>query len=168
LLDVGGGDGAPLNYLLELRADVRVTTIDIAPEVGQWLDPKHAARVVRMPRTDIGRYLASGQPHPDVLLLSDVMHHIPASEREVFLASLSELLRLSPDVRIIVKDVEPGFARSLLGYWADKYITGDKAVRPIAQEELISLVQNSIGPMRYEATDLFAVDKPNYALVFFK
>jgi hypothetical protein len=121
-----------------------------------------------MPRTDIGRYLASGQPHPDVVLLSDVMHRIPASERDVFLASISELLRLASDVRIIVKDVEPGYARSLLGYWADKYITGDKNVSPIARAELISLVQRSIGPMRYEETDFFAVDKPNYALAFFK
>lgn len=168
VLDVGGGDGEPLNYLLELRTDIHVTTIDLAPEVGQWLDPKHAARVVRMPRTSIAQYLASGPPHPDVLLLSDVMHHIPVSERSAFFASVSALLRSSPHLRIIVKDVEPGFAKSLLGYWADKYITGDRAVSPVSRRDLISLVQSSIGPMCCEETGLFAADKPNYALVFFR
>ena len=71
-------------------------------------------------------------------------------------------------MRIIVKDVEPGFAKALFGYWADKYITGDKAVSPVARVDLISLVQSSLGPMRYEETGLFEVDKPNYVLVFYK
>ena len=168
VLDVGGGDGEPLNYLLELRTDIRVTTIDLAPDVGQWVDSKHAARVVRMPRTSIAQYLAVVKQYPDVLMLSDVMHHIPASQRSAFFESVSTLLRYSPGMRIIVKDVEPGFAKALFGYWADRYITGDKAVSPVARVDLISLVQSNLGPMRYEETGLFEVDKPNYVLVFYK
>lgn len=168
VLDVGGGDGVPLNYLLDLRADLTITSIDLAPVVGQWLDPRHAGRVVRMPSTSIDQYLALGQPRPDILLLSDVMHHIPNAERSTFFASVSALLQLCPRMKIIVKDVEPGFARSLLGYWADKYITGDKSVSPISRGQLISLVKNSLGPISVEETELFAADKPNYALVFFR
>ena len=48
VLDVGGGDGEPLNYLLELRTDIRVTSIDLASEVGHWIEPIHSARVVRI------------------------------------------------------------------------------------------------------------------------
>ena len=103
-----------------------------------------------MPSTSVDRYLASATPLPDVLLLSDVMHHIPVSERHAFLAGISTHFRSSLAMRIIVKDVEPGFARSLLGYWADKYITGDKTVSPIGRAQMISLMQDSVGPLRCE------------------
>lgn len=168
VLDIGGGDGEPLNYLLALRSDLRVTTIDLAPVVGQWVDAMHADRVERIPATSIAQYLALGRSPPDVLLLSDVMHHIPVAERRAFFASIVELLGYSPYLKIIVKDVEPGFARARLGYWADKYITGDKAVSPIGRAELTSLVQYCLGPMRCDETCLFADDRPNYALVFFR
>jgi 16S rRNA G527 N7-methylase RsmG len=35
VLDVGGGDGEPLNHLLALRPDLRVTTIDPGAVIGQ-------------------------------------------------------------------------------------------------------------------------------------
>lgn len=168
VLDVGGGDGEPLNYLLDSRPDLFVTLIDLVPVIGQWLEPRHAARVALMPSTSLAQYLALKQPCPDVLLLSDVMHHIPESERGNFFRSVAGLLQIAPKLRIIVKDVEPGFARSALGYWSDKYVTGDKQVSLIARSELEALVQSTLGSMRVEVTELFKVDKPNYAVVFFR
>ena len=167
VLDIGGGDGEPLNYLLKRRSDLVVTTIDPAPEVGIWVDPQFATRVERLPLTTLDDLLASGRPRPDVLLLSDVVHHIPVSARPAFFASLAPLFESNPGLRLIVKDVEPGFPRARLGYWADRYVTGDRAVSPIGRADLIALVQSAVGRMRHEETALFATDAPNYAVVFF-
>ena len=60
MLDVGGGDGEPLNHLLALRTDLLITTLDPAPVVGQWIDDRFNARVTRLPGTSLEQYLSSG------------------------------------------------------------------------------------------------------------
>src|ERR1700690_2843040 len=51
VLDVGGGDGEPLNHLLGIRPDLRITTLDPGPVVGQWIDVCFDDRVTRLPST---------------------------------------------------------------------------------------------------------------------
>jgi hypothetical protein len=168
LLDVGGGDGEPLNHLLSLRPDLRVTTLDPGPVVGQWIDARFDDQVTRLPGTSLGEYLAGGRPDPDAILIADVLHHIPETLRPSFLGSVGSLLERVPQLRIIVKDVEPGSWRALLGYWSDRYITGDRDVNPISREEVAFLFQEALGPLRREDTDLFEADRPNYAVAFFR
>lgn len=168
LLDVGGGDGEPLNHLLALRGDLRVTTLDPGPTVGQWIEARFNDRVVRMPATSLSEYVSSGQPGPDVILLADVVHHIPESMRTQFFATIRPLLERTPTLRIVVKDVEPGHWRALLGYWSDRYVTGDTLVSPISSSRLIKLLDETLGPLRHEHTGLFDSDRPNYAIAFFR
>jgi len=168
LLDIGGGDGEPLNHLLALRRDLRVTTLDPGPVVGQWIDGRFDAQVVRLPATSLADYLDAGRPEPDAILIADVLHHIPETARPRFLHSLRVLLERAPQLRIIVKDVEPGSWRALLGYWSDRYVTGDAHVSPISRARLEQLLQEALGPLRHQDTDLFAADKPNYAIAFFR
>jgi hypothetical protein len=168
VLDVGGGDGEPLNYLLALRPDLYVTTLDPGPVVGQWLDARFESRVTRMPCTDLAGYLAAGGSAPDAVLIADVFHHIPEAARPLFLDSLKELLRRTPHLRILVKDVEPGTWRALLGYWSDRYITGDANVSLVSQAHLARLFQEALGPLRSEHTMLFEMDPPNYAVTFYR
>ena len=132
VLDVGGGDGQPLNHLLALRPDLTITTIDPAPVVGQWIEGRFDARVTRLPSTSLAEFLSGGRANPDVILIADVLHHIPASARSRFLDSVRVLLERAPRLRILVKDVEPGSWRALLGFWSDRYITGDLDVSPIS------------------------------------
>lgn len=166
VLDVGGGDGEPLNLLLDLRPDIRVTTIDLAAEVGQWLEPRHAARVERRPATDLRAYLRSGSPRVDAVLLCDVMHHVPVAERDAFALALLELLRANPGAVLIVKDVEPGHFRASLGWWADRNITGDKSVAPMSRSDLTALMRRHDARIDVAETAVYATDPPNYALVF--
>lgn len=166
VLDVGGGDGEPLDRLLTLRSDIRVTTIDVAPDVGSWISPANAPRVERCPATTLAMHLASAATLPDVLLLADVMHHVPPARRTEFLAAVAELLRRAPALRLIVKDVEPGHWRATLGYWSDRYVTGDRGVAPVSRAELVELLRGACGPLAWRETPLFARDPPNYALVF--
>ena len=168
VLDVGGGDGALVDLLLRLRPDIRVTTIDVAPVVGQWIDAAHAARVERLPATPLAAYLASGRPLPDVLLLTDVMHHVPVAQRESFLASIGELMRRARSAKVIVKDVEPGHFRARLGILSDRYVTGDRGVSLVSRSDLVAAMKRAVGDVRWSETGLFASDRPNYALVFWR
>jgi hypothetical protein len=168
LLDVGGGDGQPLNHLLALRSDLKITTLDPAPVVGQWIEGRFDSRVVRLPGTSLAEYVARGRVNPDAILIADVMHHIPQSARPSFLESVRVLLERVPRLRIIVKDVEPGYWRALLGFLSDRYITGDRNVSPISSENMTRLLEEALGPLRREDTGLFKTDSPNYAIVFYR
>lgn len=166
VLDIGGGDGEPLNHLLDLRDDIRALTIDIAPVVGNWIDPRHDRRVVRLPRTSLDDYLGGGRPAPDAIVMCDVMHHIPVPGRPAFMDSLARLVAAADAPVLVVKDVEPGYPRARLGYWADRLITGDRLVSPVGRLELRGMIGRSLPGYRCEETGLFAADAPNYALVF--
>jgi hypothetical protein len=168
LLDVGGGDGEPLNHLLDLRPDLQVTTLDPGPIVGQWIDERFEGRVTRLARTSLEEYLAGDRPNPDAVLIADVLHHIPKAARAGFLSTLRVLLERVPQMRIIVKDVEPGFWRARLGFWSDRYITRDLGVSPVSREHVTRLFEEVLGPLRRESTNLFEADKPNYAIAFFR
>jgi hypothetical protein len=168
VLDVGGGDGQPLNHLLALRPDLTITTIDPAPVVGQWIEGRFDARVTRLPGTSLSKFLSAGRANPDVILIADVLHHIPVSARGGFLDSVKILLERVPQLRILIKDVEPGSWRSLLGFWSDRYVTGDLNVSPISSAQVEQLLKQALGPLRREDTNLFSVDRPNYAVAFYR
>src|ERR1700722_9380292 len=106
VLDVGGGDGQPLNHLLALRPDLMITTLDPAPIVGQWIEGRFDGRVRRLSGTSLADYVSRDLADPDAILIADVMHHIPQTARHTFLASVRVLLERVPRLRIIVKDVE--------------------------------------------------------------
>ena len=166
LLDVGGGDGQPLNYLLSIRPDVTITTLDPAPAVGQWIDLRYHRQVKRLARTSLAEFVACPHVHLDVILIADVMHHIPQSARHKFLDSVRALLDREPGLKIIVKDLEPGHWRTALSFWSDRYITGDTNVSLISREDVTRLFEEVLGPLHRDDTDLFKKDSPNYAIVF--
>jgi hypothetical protein len=166
LLDIGGGDGQPLNHLLSMRPDLTITTLDPAPAVGQWIDPRYYGQVKRLPRTSLAEFVASPHAHPDAILIADVLHHIPKSSRHKFLDSVGLLLDDVPNLRVIVKDVEPGYWRAKLGFWSDRFVTGDRNVRLISRDDVTRLFEEVLGPLQREDTDLFNKDGPNYAIVF--
>ncbi len=166
LLDVGGGDGQPLNHLLSKRPDLTITTLDPAPAVGQWIETRYESRVKRLAQTSLAEYVARPQAHPDAVLIADVMHHIPKAARHKFLGPVEILLERIPGLSIIVKDVEPGHWRSLLGCWSDRYVTGDHNVSLISRDDMTRLFEEVLGPLHCEDTNLFKEDVPNYAVVF--
>ena len=166
LLDVGGGDGQPINHLLSVRPDLTITTLDPAPVVGQWIESRYVGQINRLPRTSLAEFAACPHAHADVILIADVMHHIPKSARHEFLDSVGVLLERVPGLLIIVKDVEPGHWRSRLSFWSDRYLTGDQNVSLISRDGVTRLFEQVLGPLHREDTDLFKIDGPNYAIVF--
>ena len=165
VLDVGGGDGEPLNNLLALRPDITVATINLAESVGQWIEPKHSNRVACFPRTSVRDYIGGGHPPPNVVLVSDVLHHIPAGVRRGFVTDLVSAFDHASTATLIVKDVEPGYLRATLGYWSDLYVTGDKTVKLISRAEVTSLLREIDPGFACDETGLFVADAPNYVLL---
>jgi hypothetical protein len=166
VLDIGGGDGEPLNALLDLRPDIQVTTIDLPAHVGEWIDARHAGRVVRRPATTLADYVETMHAPPDAVLVSDVLHHIPSDRQASFVSDLVDLIRRRSGAVLVVKDVEPGHLRSRLGYWSDRYITGDRNVSLVSRQLLVGLVRACDPAISVSETPLHAADAPNYALAF--
>jgi hypothetical protein len=168
LLDIGGGDGQPLNHLLALRPDLRITTIDPAPTVGQWIEPRYQSRVTRLPGTTLADYVTRNTASPDAILIADVLHHVPETARDGLVDSISVLVNRVPSLKIVLKDVEPGYWRASLGLWSDRYITGDRNVSLISRDGVTKLFERGLGPLRRHDTNLFDIDKPNYAIVLYR
>jgi len=124
ILDIGGGDGALIDRLLDRRPDIAVTMCDIAPTVGAFLSDAHRDQVTQLPATDF----ADVEGRFDVVMITDVMHHVPVGEREGFFAALAASCERWGARRLFFKDVEPGHVRSTMSLLADWYITGDRHV----------------------------------------
>ena len=161
VLDIGGGDGEPLNHLLSRRNDVTVTMIDVSKNIGIAISQRYRDRVSVYPQTSISQYIGMNLPAPQVIIVSDVIHHIAPPERVAFLNDLHALFRKSNAV-LLIKDLEPGSLIAKLAYLSDRYITMDKNVVPVAREELRRLIANAFGKVVLSEHPLFDRDRPNY------
>lgn len=164
VLEVGGGDGLLMNALCARFPHMRATIIDIQSEVGTALDESTRPRVELMGGTTLRAYAALGRPAADVVLLCDVLHHVLPAERRAFLEDLA--LVVHPRTLVFVKDVRPGSPRAYLGYLADRYITGDRGVCPLAEPDVEALVQSQFPWLKPTRTALHSRDAPNYSIVF--
>ena len=165
LLDVGGGDGAILNPLLDRQPSLRVVAVDIAADIGQSIRPDLRPRVQLRPSTSVRQYIEDGGDAPTAVFLSDVFHHVPPDARPELIVDVLDVFRDRPAV-VIVKDIVPQGARSALAFWADRNISGDRAVKAIGPAELSSLIREARPGLSVESTGLLGEDYPNYLLVF--
>ncbi len=162
VVDVGGGDGAPIGALLRRRPDLSALMLDLAPAIGVAIDEGVRARVVLRPGTDVRAYLDAGGRHPDAVVVSDVLHHVDPSVREAFFTDLRDLM--APGTIGIIKDVEPKGMRAALSVFADKYVSGDRNVSAVSRELLRRYVDEWLGDVDVWETPLYGVDAPNYAI----
>lgn len=165
LLDVGGGDGAILNHLLDNQPSLQVVAVDLASGIGQMLRPDLAGRVQLHPETSVADWVAQGHPGVTAAFMSDVLHHVPRDQHEGLVRDIVAAFRGGP-VTLIIKDIIPAGARSKAAFLADWYISGDRAARPISPVELVDLVGQVLPGASVEVTALSRVDYPNYCMVF--
>lgn len=165
LLDVGGGDGAILNHLLDIQPALRVVAVDLAGDIGQMIRADLADRVELRPQTSVADWVAEDHPAVTAAFLSDVLHHVPRDQHEGLVADIVAAFRGRP-VTLIIKDIIPAGTRSKAAFLADWYISGDRAARPISPVELVDLVGRVLPGATVEVTGLSRVDYPNYCLVF--
>lgn len=163
VLDIGGGDGAVLNILLRRQPHLHATMLDLAAVIGGAIRPGVRSRVTLLPNTSIRDYIASGGETPDLILVSDVLHHVPAPERLQFLKDVRDA-RLGSAATVVIKDVQPGSWRASLGYWADRHISGDRNVQLISVKELTAMVTQVFPESAVEPSRLLQEDPPNYSI----
>lgn len=137
VLDIGGGDGALVNRLLNRRPDLQITMCDLAPEIGSFLSASNRSRVRLFPATEFSA--VSG--HYDFVTLTDVVHHVPVDQRGSFFQLLAEQCETWRCRNLLVKDIEPGGPRALIAKWLDWYVTGDRHVVPFARAQFGKLAE---------------------------
>jgi hypothetical protein len=165
LLDVGGGDGAILNPLLDLQPRLRITSVDIAPTIGQLVRPDLRERITFHPGKSVRQYIDEGGEAPTAVFISDVFHHVRPQLREDLIRDLLDVFGSEPPF-IMVKDLVPQGARSRLAFWADRNISGDREVSAISPAELTNLIRGVDPSLSVRATGLVNLDFPSYLLIF--
>lgn len=139
ILEVGCGDGSLAQRLVQAFPGAEYEGIDVAPEPGGLYrgDPER----VQFTSVDSRTFLA-GEPEPfDLVVVVDVIHHVPHDLRPSLLADVRDLTR--PGGWYAVKEWEPERTVSHFMAWAaDRYITGDD-IHHIAPDRLKELVARS-------------------------
>lgn len=132
ILEIGCGDGSFGQRILDRYPDAEYVGIDIAPEPGRLFrgDPSRAVF-----RSMSSQEFRERSPAPfDLVLLFDVLHHVPAALRDDLLRDTQLLTR--PDGHYVVKEWEP---TRTVGHWAawaaDRFITGDR-IQHVGSTEL--------------------------------
>jgi cyclopropane fatty-acyl-phospholipid synthase-like methyltransferase len=167
ILDIGGGDGEVINQILTIRKDLKVTMIDLSPVIGNSLSSSVRARVKILPETSVKDLENRNDIEFNTVIISDVIHHIPPTMRENFFLDIRSVCSLANHpVLIIIKDVQPGTLVSYMGYFSDRFISGDKNVSLTAQSELQNQLSSVFNPQKFNNTKLLEIDSPNYAFYF--
>jgi 2-polyprenyl-6-hydroxyphenyl methylase/3-demethylubiquinone-9 3-methyltransferase len=124
ILEVGCGEGAVSERLVALYPNAEINAIDITPNVGRlYAGPLGR---VRFAETTIEAFAAQEQGKFDLIVLADVMHHVPpGSLRQSILGTVKFLL--AGDGHLAFKEWErTPTPIHWLGHFSDRWITGDR------------------------------------------
>lgn len=141
ILEVGCGEGAVTQRLSAAYPDAEITAIDITPRVGRLyqgsLDRVRFLQctVEAIAATEVGRY--------DLVVLSDVMHHVPGEFRQGLLDAIRRAL--APGATLVFKDWQRSYTPiHWLSYVSDRWLTGDR-ISYMTHSEMYSRLTQSFG-----------------------
>jgi 2-polyprenyl-3-methyl-5-hydroxy-6-metoxy-1,4-benzoquinol methylase len=123
ILEVGCGEGAVTYRLNVAYPDAKITAIDITPRVGRlYRGPLDRVRFIRCGVEEIAA-TESGQY--DLVMLSDVLHHVPLAYRQGLLDAIRTAL--APNGTLVFKDWQRNYTPiHWLCYASDRWLTGDR------------------------------------------
>lgn len=141
ILEVGCGEGAMTERITRTYPNASVMAIDITPQVG---------RLYRGPTSNVtfsqenAEDVAKREPAAfDLVILADVIHHVPESERGDLLRAIRRCL--VPGGSFIFKEwVRTRTPIHLLTWTIERYITGDH-VSYGSEREMASLAEEFFG-----------------------
>jgi 2-polyprenyl-6-hydroxyphenyl methylase/3-demethylubiquinone-9 3-methyltransferase len=161
ILEVGCGEGAMTERLVRLFPEARITAIDIAPNTGRLYRGDRSR--VEFRQIPVQEVVAAEPASFDLVVLADVIHHVPLSMRADILASARKALE--PGGRFVFKDWARrrsiGHVACLL---ADRYLTGDD-VHYHTEQELRSLATRAFGEGSIVAQAWIRPWKSNFAML---
>jgi 2-polyprenyl-3-methyl-5-hydroxy-6-metoxy-1,4-benzoquinol methylase len=125
VLEIGCGEGAVCERLAREYPSSSITGIDITPKVGRLF--RGDTTRVQFACATAGAFADAHARSFDLVLLCDVLHHVPWEQHGELLRDAGRLLR--PGGALVVKDWErrPNLAHALAAF-SDRVLTGD-AVR---------------------------------------
>jgi len=140
ILEVGCGEGAITEKLADLYPRAKITAIDITPKVGRLY--RGRSEGVAFHNAKVQDWAAARPQAFDLILLSDVLHHVPDALRSDILDSIRRLL--APDGFFLFKDWEHGATPiHWLCHAADRWLTGDR-VDYLREGEADSLIASAM------------------------
>lgn len=123
ILEIGCGEGALTDRLSTAYPDAHITGIDVTPRVGR-LYQGDRARVTFLEAT-IQDFARSHESAFDLVVLCDVLHHVPWEMHRELLAAAKKTLKAGG--RLVLKEWEKGRNPiHVLAYLSDRYLTGDR------------------------------------------
>ncbi len=136
VLEIGCGDGHLVEAMTSVMPDVSVLGIDVADDPGS-LFKGDDARVQF--RTIPAEALLDQGEHFDLVVMCDVLHHVPEQDREALMSTAWELAR--PGGYLAVKDwVSTRNLATTLAYLSDTYVTADRPSFFGTRDEFTQLV----------------------------
>jgi SAM-dependent methyltransferase len=122
ILEVGCGEGAVTERLRTTYPGAKITAIDITPRIGRLY--RGSLRDVEFIQSDVKEIAKKEPGHYDLVVLSDVLHHVPVEFRQELLNSIRTVLAARGT--FIFKDWQRNHAPiHWLCYASDRWLTGD-------------------------------------------
>ena len=152
ILEIGCGDGQLAGPLLTAFPRASYMGIDVAPEVGRLF--RGDAERARFASTDSRSFLAETDAPFDLVVVVDVLHHVPVEQRGALLDDVRSLT--AEGGHYALKDwVGSRSPWHYLAWASDRFLTGDR-VRYFEREEL-----RSLAPSRHPAdTEILCASVP--------
>lgn len=161
ILEIGCGDGLVTQRLALAFPESTITGIDICAQPGRlYRGPSSRVRFLRATAEDL---TAAEHAHYQLVVVADVLHHVPHDKWSRFLSSTFPLI--AAEGTLILKDwVRRRTPIYWMGYLSDRFITGDRIRYPYA-EELRSCVQSTFGTKAIRSEFRIRPWRSNLALV---
>lgn len=141
VLEIGCGDGLVVERLAKAYPDALITGIDICEQPGRLCALK--APRIRFLRVGAAQLRAAEAARYPLVVIGDVLHHVPRPHREELLLNAAALL--AADGLFVFKEwIRQNTPAYLMGYCADRFITGDD-VHHMTENELSALARRVFG-----------------------
>jgi ubiquinone/menaquinone biosynthesis C-methylase UbiE len=141
ILEVGCGEGSMTERLVVAFPGATLTPIDITPRIGRMYS--NLLPQLKFNRCTI-QEVAATEPHSyDLVILSDVLHHVPPIHRRDMLDSVRVVL--ADQGTLVFKDWERNVSPiHFLGYASDRWLTGDR-ISYMSRDEMRDILVRSFG-----------------------
>jgi 2-polyprenyl-3-methyl-5-hydroxy-6-metoxy-1,4-benzoquinol methylase len=141
ILEVGCGEGAVTERLARVYPDAAIVAIDVDPAAGRLYQGPGGR--VHFLHSTIQDFAATSPDKFDLIVLADVLHHVPKELRRPLLDTARSLL--APGGQLAFKEWERTFTPiHWLGYLSDRWITGDR-ISYMRRGEIVERLAQSFG-----------------------
>lgn len=158
ILEIGAGDGTVSGALLNAIPNAILLGIDIDGDPGVMFKGPASQATFRIQSAE--DLLSKLGPAFDLVVISDVLHHVPTSERVALLKTASELVR-EGGLLAIKETCRRRSFRYALSVFSDRYISGDRSASFMSEAELTELIDASIEGFEFRARAYIPPSKIN-------